>query len=996
MQGRGSSTKSPAGPGHVPLAQLSGAHMESAAIIEAGQEEAVSVLGPSAKRIHHQPRVGSGLSNARDAFHGYTSGSQQPPIVASPSPRAQLAVASEPRPTSVSMAREVAHPPPTTFYDVNALGDPGQTTTATPAAPGPSTSRALTDAAEQHHHAIEQVDARRFARPSSNSRHPPRRPRTLVLDAVSSNTLRPEQDVIAEMDDDQLRETIGLANQPHGETMATATSTTHRPLYDSMISPAPSSILPPYRERHESAAPPRFSHHVSQYPPPTRASTLTQYPPLTAALPVYSEYDGETDASSSTAGPTAYVGDEKQRPASFSSSSNPPPPVPQPQTRHRSRTHAPSAFPQQPPAAVATNSDAPPPSRAPPTRPARPGDADTSGASVKTMDIEASSLKSGKSAGNQSIALGMLRVPSRSSLWRWQAISASPTDVPPLPPLQQQNSAAPVPPPRHSSSLAAAAAAALKNKSGKSSKVNESQARSEDSSPVTGTSRPAPSTSTSAAVVATSHPLSQSAAAAAAPRESRKDSLRGRHYRPPDLDLELASPRTGFNASGNASSPGYSIPTPPITNKASPSSPSFQSSNSKTTINGASSPTTVHHVALPPHPFASSQPPTPTKNFVTGAPHSPVSSSADSHGQRESRNKGKAREIAPPDSPNTPASTSTLRGGKDHTTSPLLAAPVLVSNRTQGASSSSAPLPSAAPAPPKALVAPFLFVSPASSPRGSRRMTPIPSVPESEKSGEGEADASASSASSGRRMKKGKKTGRRGLCSLLPCSRFDDDEEHEHMNGNGSGTPDPPGMLVKKLFKWGFCEYNHSGVAMRSPMILMFPFQYQFSTVCPLVWLVGAMYICMSTPQPSNYPTESFASITTTSPNDGSVVPDSHRASRVAHSHASHSHSHPGPKADRGHAHSQGARVRDSDEDSLTRMMRKRELKWAVRCLVAFAVFCVILSIALGLYLSFGLCFKKGVPCRSLSASFAFSATSLFFLWPYFTHSTGARDPWES
>lgn len=48
------------------------------------------------------------------------------------------------------------------------------------------------------------------------------------------------------------------------------------------------------------------------------------------------------------------------------------------------------------------------------------------------------------------------------------------------------------------------------------------------------------------------------------------------------------------------------------------------------------------------------------------------------------------------------------------------------------------------------------------------------------------------------------------------------------------------------------------------------------------------------------------------------------------------------------------------ERDEIYAMMRKDELKWARRSFAAFALFCVLVSIAMGLYISFGECWKSG------------------------------------
>jgi hypothetical protein len=55
---------------------------------------------------------------------------------------------------------------------------------------------------------------------------------------------------------------------------------------------------------------------------------------------------------------------------------------------------------------------------------------------------------------------------------------------------------------------------------------------------------------------------------------------------------------------------------------------------------------------------------------------------------------------------------------------------------------------------------------------------------------------------------------------------------------------------------------------------------------------------------------------------------------------------------------SYGGRASNTKQGHVT-VLRQAEVKWARRSLAAFAVFCLLFSIALGLYLSFGPCYRS-------------------------------------
>lgn len=93
--------------------------------------------------------------------------------------------------------------------------------------------------------------------------------------------------------------------------------------------------------------------------------------------------------------------------------------------------------------------------------------------------------------------------------------------------------------------------------------------------------------------------------------------------------------------------------------------------------------------------------------------------------------------------------------------------------------------------------------------------------------------------------------------------------------------------------------------------------------VFPPIWLLGALFLCMKPPDTA-YPS---ASMEERGDNPTTLASYTGRA----------------PSTTQGHV----------------TVLRKAELKWGRRSLVAFAVFCLLLSIALGLYLSFGPCYRS-------------------------------------
>ena len=99
--------------------------------------------------------------------------------------------------------------------------------------------------------------------------------------------------------------------------------------------------------------------------------------------------------------------------------------------------------------------------------------------------------------------------------------------------------------------------------------------------------------------------------------------------------------------------------------------------------------------------------------------------------------------------------------------------------------------------------------------------------------------------------------------------------------------------------------------------------------VFPPLWLVGAMFLCIKPPNVTDA---------------SAFVEEGGRPSTR--------------QSDPEILASPGRRTSGTGQDHVA-LLQGAERKWAHRSLAAFAVFCLLLSIALGLYLSFHVCFAS-------------------------------------
>lgn len=557
---------------------------------------------------------------------------------------------------------------------------------------------------------------------------------------------------------------------------------------DSLTSPAPSTILPSYHI-HDSRA--RISAQMLL----PNAGLSSPYPP-SAQLPHYSEYEEgngrgnvhmPVDGIESVANSSSFGhGDEKT--GSYLGSRS-----------HSTSSHH---------ALFESSSSEPPPSSS--QRVLSPNNNPTAVVSSASRQIDsARSSASGPSTRTQkersaSPVLALPRVPSQSSLWRWQTIQTSPGDVPPLPRGRQINA-----PLDHVISVGQP-----------SSRAGRDAGSSEEAGP----SRMAASRSTLTAPsrapvqnpVASSSPVSipRPTATTIPGNPTRAPSIR---HRPNPLSLDSASQ---LQAQERRRSIPTQLPTPTFP-------PSIAMMISPPTNH---SPNAVRS-SFPQHPFAVNSTPSPTTtNF----------------GERLSVAASLSRSAldAPPSpNPYVLSARDTANGGTQvrlnelagarraslHVPGPSLTPPPPPTSQSRpSAIPQPAPLPRA---PSISLVAPFASILPPSeqppSPRRARGRRAVGSdinrtsqvegtlslgaANDQEREEHRHSRAPSRSHSIGKQSQHTSHSRRRkkGLSAILPCSSFQGAGYDDQLSDEEEGDR-PPRILARTLFMWGFCKLTFS------------------------------------------------------------------------------------------------------------------------------------------------------------------------------------------